>query len=53
TPYIPYEGGFYLRVIQIKYTKRELVQEVLEKTQQQFGQTSRYNLLINVDPYNF
>ncbi|HHT67611.1 MAG TPA: primosomal protein N' [Erysipelotrichaceae bacterium] len=53
TPYISIERGFHLRNILIKYVNRELVQSVLNKMQQLFSFNNQYDLLINIDPYNF
>lgn len=53
TPYVPYERGLFLRSIQIKYTNRELIRSILQKMQQLYGYSSHFDLLINIDPYNF
>lgn len=53
TPYVPYDMGYHLRNILVKYRDPNKAHQILEKMQQLFAYNSQYELLINIDPYNF
>ena len=53
TPYIPFDLGLHVRCILLKYKDPQKAREILEKMRELFAYSSKYELLINIDPYNF
>ena len=53
TPYIPYDMGLHVRCILVKFRDPDKAHKIFEKMQQLFAYNNQYELLINIDPYNF
>ena len=53
TPYIPFDMGLHVRAILIKFKNPQKAHDILVKMQELFAYNSAYELLINIDPYNF
>ena len=53
TPYIPFDMGLHVRAILIKFKNPQKAHDILAKMQELFAYNSAYELLINIDPYNF
>ena len=53
TPYIPFDMGLHVRSILVKFKNAEKAHKIFEKMQELFAYNSQYELLINIDPYNF
>ena len=53
TPYIPFDMGLYVRSILVKFKDPQKAHQIFEKMQQLFAYNSKYELLINIDPYDF
>ena len=53
TPYIPFDMGLHVRSILVKFKDPNKAHVVFEKMQQLFAYNNQYELLINIDPYNF
>ena len=53
TPYIPFDMGLHVRAILIKFKDPKKAHDILAKMQELFAYNSAYELLINIDPYNF
>ena len=53
TPYVPYDSGYHLRNILVKFKDPNKAHQIFEKLQQLFAYNSQYDLLINIDPYSF
>ena len=53
TPYIPYDLGLHVRCILIKFKDPNNARQIMEKMRELFAYNSQYELLINIDPYNF
>ena len=53
TPYIPFDMGLHVRSILVKFTDPQKAHQIFEKMQQLFAYNSKYELLINIDPYDF
>ena len=53
TPYIPFDLGLHVRCILLKYKDPKKAREILDKMRELFAYSSNYELLINIDPYNF
>ena len=53
TPYIPFDMGLHVRSILVKFKDPQKAHQIFEKMQQLFAYNNQYELLINIDPYNF
>lgn len=53
TPYIPFDMGLHVRAILIKFKDPKKAHDILFKMQELFAYNSAYELLVNIDPYNF
>ena len=53
TPYIPFDMGLHVRSILVKFKDQNKAHKIFEKMQELFAYNSQYELLINIDPYNF
>ena len=53
TPYIPFDMGLHVRSILVKFKDPQKAHQIFEKMQQLFAYNSKYELLINIDPYDF
>ena len=53
TPYIPFDMGLHVRSILVKFKDQQKAHQIFEKMQQLFAYNSKYELLINIDPYDF
>ncbi len=53
TPYIPFDMGLHVRSILVKFKDPKKAHQIFEKMQQLFAYNSKYELLINIDPYDF
>ena len=53
TPYIPFDMGLHVRSILVKFKDPQKAHQIFEKMQQLFAYNNKYELLINIDPYDF
>ena len=53
TPYIPVDLGLHVRSILVKFKDPKKAHDILAKMRELFAYSSNYELLINIDPYNF